>query len=196
MALTRSYLKGMGITDEQVDAIIETHTEVTDALKRQRDSYKADAEKLPEVQKELNDLKAGGDDWKTKYEKEHSDFEAFKTAQKAKETLANKSEAYKALLAEAKVSEKAHKMILKGTDFADLELDETGKFKDADKLMETIKAEYADFITETQTNGAGTHNPPGNNGENSFEKMSLGEKMVYANKNPNAPEVQAWLNAE
>ena len=28
--LTRSFLKGMGITDEQISAIIEAHTESTD----------------------------------------------------------------------------------------------------------------------------------------------------------------------
>ena len=52
MALTRNMLKGMGLTDEQVSAIIDAHTDTTDALKAQRDQYKADAEKLPAVQKE------------------------------------------------------------------------------------------------------------------------------------------------
>ena len=61
MALTRSFLKGMGITDEQISAIIEAHTESTDALKAQRDNYKAYAEKLPAVQQELDTLKAKGD---------------------------------------------------------------------------------------------------------------------------------------
>ena len=33
MALTRKLLKGMGLTDEQVDTIIEAHVETVDSLK-------------------------------------------------------------------------------------------------------------------------------------------------------------------
>ena len=61
MALTRRFLKGMGLTEEQVDTIIEAHTEVTDGLKEQINQYKADADKLVDVQKELDDLKSAGD---------------------------------------------------------------------------------------------------------------------------------------
>lgn len=57
MALTRKLLKGMGLTDEQVDTIIEAHTDTVDGLKADIGRYKADAEKLPGIQKELDDLK-------------------------------------------------------------------------------------------------------------------------------------------
>ena len=57
MSLTRKALSAMGIEDEKIDQIIEMHTDVTNALKEERDTYKADAEKLPAVQKELNELK-------------------------------------------------------------------------------------------------------------------------------------------
>ena len=81
----------MGLTDEQVDTIIEAHTDTVDGLKEQVNTYKADAEKLPNVQKELDDLKAAGDGgYKEKYEKEHSDFEAFKADITAKESKAAK----------------------------------------------------------------------------------------------------------
>ena len=89
MALTRKLLKGMGLTDEQVDTIIEAHTDTVDGLKADVTRYKADAEKLPGVQKQLDDLKAAGDGgYKEKYEKEHSAFEAFKTDITAKESKA------------------------------------------------------------------------------------------------------------
>ena len=69
MALTRKLLKGMGLTDEQVDTIIEAHTDTVDGLKADVDKYKADAEKLPGVQKQLDDLKAAGDGgYKEKYD--------------------------------------------------------------------------------------------------------------------------------
>lgn len=53
MALTRKLLKGMGLTDEQVDTIIEAHTDTVDGLKADVGKYKSDAEKLPDVQKQL-----------------------------------------------------------------------------------------------------------------------------------------------
>ncbi len=68
MALTRKLLKGMGLTDEQVDTIIEAHTDTVDGLKADVSKYKSDAEKLPDVQKQLDDLKEAGDGgYKEKY---------------------------------------------------------------------------------------------------------------------------------
>src|SRR5699024_3805761 len=61
MALTRKYLKAMGLEDDKIDQIIEAHTEVTTAIKADADRYKADAEKLSEVQAELDALKATKD---------------------------------------------------------------------------------------------------------------------------------------
>lgn len=80
MALTRKLLKGMGLTDEQVDTIIEAHTDTVDGLKADIGRYKADAEKLPGIQKELDDLKKEDADggYKAKYEKEKKDFQDFK----------------------------------------------------------------------------------------------------------------------
>ena len=57
MAFTRKMLKALGIEDDKIEQIIEAHTEVTDALKADRDKYKEDAEQLPHVQDELDKLK-------------------------------------------------------------------------------------------------------------------------------------------
>lgn len=163
MALTRKLLKGMGLTEEQVDTIIEAHTETTDGLKADRDKYKADAEKLPGVQKELDDLKAAGDGgYKEKYEKEHKAFEDFKTAQTAKETRQTKENAYRELLKTAGVSEKRIPAILKVTDLNGIEMD-GDKIKDADKHTQTVKTEWADFVESSNTTGANTTTPPANN---------------------------------
>ena len=87
MSLTRKMLKAMGIEDEKIDQIIEAHTETVDALKEQRDGYKADADKLPDVQKKLGEtekqLEANGkDSYKVKYDALKEDFEKH-TAQEA-----------------------------------------------------------------------------------------------------------------
>ena len=124
MALTRKLLKGMGLTEEQVDTIIEAHTETTDGLKKDIEKYKGDAEKLPGVQRELDDLKAAGDGgYKEKYEKEHKAFEDYKTAQTEKETRQVKETAYRELLKAAGVSEKRIPAILKVTDLNGIEMD-------------------------------------------------------------------------
>ena len=163
MALTRKLLKGMGLTDEQVDTIIEAHTETTDGLKKDIEKYEADAKKLPDVQKELDDLKAAGDGgYKEKYEKEHSDFEKYKADQVAKETRALKEKAYTDLLKAAGVSEKRIPSVLKVTDLNSVELD-GDKVKDADKVTESVKTEWADFIESSNTSGANTPTPPANN---------------------------------
>ena len=58
MALTRKFLKAMGIEDEKIDQIIEAHTETVSGLKDSLDKAEADAKALPDIQKELDAAKA------------------------------------------------------------------------------------------------------------------------------------------
>ena len=185
MALTRKLLKGLGLTDEQVETIIEAHAETVDGLKDDIATYKGDAEKLPGVQKELDDLKAAGDGgYKEKYEKEKKAFEDFKNEQTAKETKKAKENAYRDLLKAAGVSEKRIASIIKVTDLNTVEL-EGDKVKDADnKLAESVKTEWADFIEVSNTNGANTNTPPANNPNSGDDpsKMTMEEYIAYRNK--------------
>ena len=184
MALTRKLLKGMGLTDEQVDTIIEAHTDTVDGLKADIDKYKGDAEKLPNVQKELDDMKAAGDGgYKEKYEKEKKAFEDFKQAQSEKETKQAKVDAYTAFLKSVGVSEKRIPSIIKVTDLNSFDL-EGDAVKDADKLTESVKTEWADFIETSDTNGANTQNPPANNPNSGDDpsKMTMEEYIAYRNK--------------
>ena len=185
MALKRSFLKSMGLTDEQISAIIEAHTETVEGLKADIEKYKGDAEKLPGVQKELETLKAAGDGgYKEKYEKEHADFEKYKADQTAKETRQAKETAYTAFLKSIGVSEKRIPSIIKVTDLNSVELD-GDKVKDADnKLAESLKTEWADFIETGNTTGANTQNPPANNPSNGEDpsKMTMEQYIAYRNK--------------
>ena len=185
MALTRKLLKGMGLTEEQVDTIIEAHTDTVDGLKKDINKYKDDAEKLSTVQKELDDLKTADDGgYKEKYEKEHKAFEDFKQAQTEKETKQAKVAAYTAFLKTVGVSEKRIPSIIKVTDLNAVEL-EGDAVKDADKLTESVKTEWADFIETSNTNGANTQNPPANNPNSGDDpsKMTMEEYIAYRNKN-------------
>lgn len=185
MSLTRKMLKAMGIEDEKIDQIIEAHGETVDALKEQRDRYKADAEKLPEVQKQLDTAtaqleSAGKDSWKVKYDALKEDFDAYKADQTAKETKSAKEKAYTELLKAAGIPDKRIAAVLKVSDLDAFELDDKGAVKDADKMTESIKAEWADFIPTTTEKGAPTATPPASNpaGKDPGE-MTMAEYIKY-----------------
>ena len=164
MGLSRAMLKGMGLTDEQVTAIVEEHTAVLTAIKDERDKYKADAEKLPGVQKELDDLKKNGGDWEKKYNDEHTAFEDYKKNIDNKTKLEAVKSAYKSLLTEAKVGEKHIDSILRVTDFSEMKLDKDGKLTDSDKLTENIKKDWSGFIATQETKGSNPETPPASGG--------------------------------
>ncbi len=193
MALTRKFLAALGIEADKVDEIITAHTETVDALKSERDTYKADAGKLQEVQKELDETKAaleasGKNAWKVKYDALKEDFDQYKADQVAKESKASKEAAYKALLENAGISPKRIAAVLKVTDLDGIELDDSGNIKDSDKVTETIKEEWADFIQTTSTKGANTATPPANNG-----KAKMTKEEIYAIKD-SAARQQAILD--
>ena len=103
-------------------------------------------------------------EWQEKYEKEHSDFEAYKKEQSEQANKNAIKDAYRKLLKEAGVSEKRIDTVMRVTEWKDISLDKEGKLKDADKLTESIKSDWADFITSTNTSGAKTQTPPATSG--------------------------------
>lgn len=174
MSMSRKFLTGLGLSTDQVEAVIEAHTETTDALKDQISTYKADADRLPGIQKQLDELKsAGNDGYKEKYESEHQAFEDYKAEQSAKEARAAKESAYRNLLREAGISDKRISSVMKVSDIDSVELAKDGTIKGADKLTEGIKTEWADFITTTETKGAATATPPANTGSGTMAKEDI-----------------------
>lgn len=178
MALTRKFLTALGIEADKVDQIIEAHTEVTDSLKTERDQLKEDAEKLQAVQKELDDLKEaveknGNDPYKVKYEALKEDFENYKKDIETKESTAKKESALRAVLKEIGVADKRIDAVIKVSDVESIELDGEGKIKDGDKLKESLKSEWSDFIATTKTEGANSPNPPSNSGKSTMTKEQI-----------------------
>jgi len=163
MALTRAMLKGMGLSEEQISAIIDEHVSVTNALKDQIKTYKAEAEQLPIVQQELDELKdtVKKDNWQKKYEDEHKAFDDYKKDVSAKEALSKVKSAYKKLLRSAKIGDDHVAAIMKVTDFSNMKMkDNSDELVDADKLTESIKNEWKGFIPKTGTNSSPVDNPP------------------------------------
>lgn len=75
-----------------MDTIIEAHSDTVDGLKGELSKYKADAEKLPGVQKELEDLKAKGDDgWKDKHDKVKREFDEYKEERRKRKREARRN---------------------------------------------------------------------------------------------------------
>lgn len=172
MALTRKMLKAMGIEEEKIDQIIEAHAETVDSLKEERNNYKADAEKLADVQKDLDRAKEqlakkgeGETVAKDEYDKLQKEYDDYKNDVQAKQTKMAKETAYRELLKSVGVGEKRIASILKVTDIEAIELDKDGKIKDADKHIESVKSEWADFIETQSQQGVSTPNPPANNGK-------------------------------
>lgn len=173
MSLTRKFLTAMGIEADKVEEIIEAHAETVNALKEERDDYKANADKLADVQKELEEAKKtieaqGTNEFEGKYNELKKEFEGYKAEQEAKALASSKESAYRALLKEAGVSEKRIDSIMKVTNLNDVELD-GDKIKDSETLTKTIKEEWKDFLTTESHEGAGTDFPPqGDEGGSSY----------------------------
>ena len=166
MSLTRKFLKGMNLTDEQVESIIELHLETVNGLKTDIDKYKADAEKLPSVQKELDDLKAAGDGgYKEKYEKVKKEFDDYKSDVSAKETKTAKEKAVRAYYESKNITGKSLDIAMRGSaaEIDAVEL-ENGKIKDASALDELISGTFAGLVSKTTVTGAKTDTPPANSG--------------------------------
>lgn len=203
MAITRKLLEAMGIEAEKIDQIIEEHLKTVNEIKEERDKMKAQLADSKTLETELSGLKSeneklkkdleNAEETKQKYKDLRTEFDDYKADIEKKDNHVKKADAYKDLLLKAGISEKRIASILKVSDVDSVELDTEGNVKDAEKLTETIKSEWADFIQTTESKGANTPTPPNNQGGSTFEKMSLVEKMSYANENPDATEVKAWL---
>ena len=144
---------------EKAQKIMDEHITVTNALKDERDSYKQEAEKAADIQKELDGIK-GGEDFKKKYEDEHEAFENFKkqTAQDAE--TAKVRAAYRKLLSDEGISEKRLDSILKVTDLSKVKLDKDGNLEKVEDLKKSINEEWGEFKTTVTTKGADVDKPP------------------------------------
>lgn len=172
MALTRKYLSALGIEADKIDEIISAHSETVDALKTDRDNFKAQAEANSEakanaekLQKQVEELQKqvdanGKDTYKVKYDALKEEFTEYKNTIKAEKTKADKTEAYRKLLKESGVAEKRIDAVLKVSDIDSLKIDDKGVLEGAEDLKKAIADEWSDFIEKTGVQGASTATPP------------------------------------
>ena len=162
MTLTRKYLKSIGLNEDQIEGVIEEHTSVTNDLKETIKTLQADADKLPTVQKELDDLKAAGDGgYKEKYEAEVKAYKEYKQQVESEKETARVDADVLAMCKEAGITrEKALHLIVKDFDRSKIERDKDGKITNRDKLLAMVKTDYADFVGTIGTEGTPPATPP------------------------------------
>ena len=202
MALTkaqvREILSAAGVTSENmseaVDKIIDGHLTSVNALREDIAKYKADAEKLPTVQKELDDMKANSnDDWKEKHDRLKDEFDKYKNDVQAKETKAAKEAAYRSILKDANLSEKGIEKAIKYAEWDKIELGEDGKLKGANDHIKAAREEWAEYVTTTTTTGAKTSTPPVNNGGAKLTKAEIYAKDEHGRYKLSTAERQKVL---
>lgn len=158
MAFTREFIRQLAkesdvqLPKELIDGLIAEHTSSRDAFAEEQ-VKKAQEAATPE---KVEDSEP--------YKKLKKDFDDYKTETENKATRAAKEKAFRELLKSAGISEKRIDTVMKVSDIDGVELSKDGKIKDADKRVETIKTEWADFVETVQTKGAPTANPPANTG--------------------------------
>ena len=195
MAMTRKSLKAMGLTDEQIDSIIEMHTETVDGLKEKLKAAEDKANKLDDVQKELDGLKANSsDDWKSKYEKEHSEFESYKKGVTEKETKAAKEKAVRAYFEGQNITGANLDIAMRGCrdEIGAIELD-GDKIKDTAALDALVSGTFAGLVVTRTAKGARTANPPANNGGSKLTRADIYAKDEHGRYKLSASERQKAL---
>lgn len=183
----REILSEAGVSDENmktaVDKIMSGHNATTDYLKeqtetavkerdaaiRERDTYKADAEKLTAVQKELDTIKGG--DWEKKY----TDLlaqNAAKDARAAKETALRAYFTGKGITGQGQEIA----MLSAATQVDALELTKDGAIKNTAALDALVSGTLAPLVSQTVTRPA--DNPPTGT-SNTGGKNALTTEEIY-----------------
>ena len=175
MSLSRKMLKGMGLTEEQVESIIEEHSATVSAIKDERDAYKESAEKLKETEKALAEAtkKLESDDSHEKLEKLQKEYEDYKKSVSEKELKSAKEKALKKILKDAGIPDKWTDRASKSVSLEEIKMNEKGEPEDNKELVERIKTEWADVIGKVETQGANVSNPPSNDGKGTTTKEDI-----------------------
>ena len=163
MALTRKFMRALGIEDDKIEEIIGAHLETVNPLKDERDTLKEKADKAAELQKQVDELTKKGstsEDLVKKYEDEHKAFEAYKAEVEKGKAEAAKKSAYRKLLESSGIDPKRIDAVMRVSDVSAIEIGEDGNIIDADKVADQIKTDWSDFVISTGTVGQRVDTPP------------------------------------
>ena len=175
MALTRKMLRELGLGEEAIEAVIDAHTQTVDALK----GYEAEARRLAQVQRELDELKAAHGDTLARYEHEREAFAEYRAQAEAREDNAHRAALYRAALRTAGVKENLHEQIVEMTNLSRLGVKD-GHLADEAAVIEDIRSKYEDFIPAKTTTGTLVENPPVSGGAAMTREQIMGIRDAAA----------------
>ena len=182
MSITRKMLKGMGLSEEQQDTILEAHGEQADRLRAELKQAQEEAGRAGQLEQRVNELEsqleaADQDGWKDKHDALQQQFDQYKAEIAAKESQAAKEKAARDWYQGQGVTGKALEIAMRGSggEVAALELDEAGKIKDSSAL---VQGDFAGLVSREETRGADTARPPA--GQSGGEQPSSRGAELYA----------------
>ena len=162
MALTRKFLDGMGLEEKQVESIIEANAASIEGIKADRDKYKELAEKVPDLQKQLEEAKSAsksGGEWEKKYNDVQKAFDDFKKTIATEKADAEKAKAYRGMLAKAGIDPSVIDDIMAVTKLDGVEM-EDGNLKGAEDLEKAAKEKWSRFVVKKVTKSEPPATPP------------------------------------
>lgn len=189
MALTRKFLKALGIEEDKIEEIITAHGETVAALKDEIDKAEqsakdsaAAAQERDKLQKRVEALeKTSGDAAKVQAE-----YDAYKKQVETDKANAGKKALIKKALEDAHANPAAIDLMLGTVKLDEVELDGEA-LKDAEAVLKPIREAHAGLFGTVQNQGTPPLNPPAGDGKmtrESFEKLPLAKRMEYINAHP------------
>ena len=152
MSLSRSFLKSLGLSDDQMSAVIDAHSETVTALNNRYSeleakysSAKESADRLPDVQKELDEMKKS--DFKAKFEAEQSAHNALKESISREKARSAKEKAARAYYDGKNIRGHNLTIAMRGTDLDQLQLDESGNLADTAALDALVEGDFKPLVT-------------------------------------------------
>lgn len=165
MALTRKMLAAMGIEEDKIEQIIESHTETVDGLKNKVAEAEKKAEAIPALEKQIEELEKAKPtkDWEAEYNALNTRYEDYKKDVAAQEEQREKARLYRGILRGLGIEDKRIDAIMKVTDLSKLTVKD-GALEDADKVTADAKTEWEAFVPQVKTKGADVPTPPETSG--------------------------------
>lgn len=161
MSLTRSFLKSLGLEEDKVTSIIEAHSETVTGLKQQITDLESRyhgakqlADRLPDVQKELDSLKK--DDFKSKYEAEKTAHDALRESVNREKLRTAKEKAVRNFYEGRNIRGSNLNIALRGTSLDELELDDAGALKDTAPLEALVEGDFRSLVSRRTVSSGGS----------------------------------------
>ena len=152
MALTRKFLEALGVADAAITAIIDEHTAITARMQAEIDTANKNAEALPVVQKELDDLKKA--DYEGKYNAEKKEHDALKASVASEKSRSAKEAALKAYFEGKNIKDGNLAIAMRGVSLDSIELDGE-KIKDTKDLDALVDGDFKPLVGAAKDSSKG-----------------------------------------